>query len=255
MAYIYWIPNSEDGAVQQTQWLYLDTILSQEFTRAGELTTFPIERGQDVADNYKPGPAAISLEVFISNTPLKAAPEDIVRTSRSPKEYKPARGDFAPKELNIPPYDSRTRVYGLPGQRVIQGNVERAKHNAPKFATVLQFAEEVHRVEDVFFALDRLMTNTQPVTILFNGHEYSDLCITNLRAPKTVENGSGMSFFIDLVEISTVSPILVNAPKSTNPVAPEHKPAVDRGRGSPKKPTAMYDSLFDTEAQFILGGW
>ena len=106
-----------------------DAILLEEYTRAAEVSTFTVETGVQYSDHVQPQPRAITLEVFVSDTPttaLLAVGEEGQRAAGAPA------GAQSPLDLGdtLRPYsasDGRPAtqiVAGLPSQRLIQGNVE-----------------------------------------------------------------------------------------------------------------------------------
>jgi hypothetical protein len=50
----------------------LDAVLSEEYSRGGEVVAHPVQRGADLADHLRAGPLELRLQFVISNTPTRA---------------------------------------------------------------------------------------------------------------------------------------------------------------------------------------
>lgn len=221
MALLTWRQLNDKGdPFGPTLFLDFEATLQEEYTRAAEVVTFPVESGALFTDHYQPQPRAITLEVFVSNTPIveKISVDGATDSTANPGGFR------GPKALDLPV--NRAPVAGLAGQRLIQGNASRF----PKKRTVevLQFNGLVTRRIDVFTVLDLLMGAAQPVTILIFGEiELDNFVITNVRAPRTAADGSSQTFTIDLQQITVSDSSVTTA--NDDPSEPRHKPRNDKG--------------------------
>lgn len=209
--------------------LYLDfeATLLEEFTRAADITVFPVENGAVLTDHYQPQPRAITLQAHVTNTPVdfRVELESMRNAARQPPGVK------RPMALTIPPkQQAQTQpVTGLPGQRIIRGNLERGSRAIPRFATILQFDGQITKVVDAFTMLDLLMERRQLVNVLLFGDlEFQDMMIVNLRAPQ--EALDKLTMTIDLVEVrfaDTETTEATSAPEK--PIESSHQKERDTG--------------------------
>jgi hypothetical protein len=185
-----------------------DVTTLEEFTRAADVTLYPIETGALLSDHYQVQPRAIVLTGMVSNSPL---PPPAQLEGKQNAAAAPG-GEFASKQLDIPRMQKitgpvgvpRPIVLGLPSRRLIRGNVERARGGAPSSATVFQFFDDVHRMTDVFQVIDGLMQGRVPVNVLmYDSLEFTNMMITNHRAPRNAGSGGSLSFTINLIQISS----------------------------------------------------
>lgn len=195
--------------------LYLDfdATLLEEFTRAAEVTRFPIENGSVLTDHYQPQPRAITLEVQVSDTPV--APRPLIEGKESAIGV--PLGTVRPKHLDLPV--NKAIVTTVLGARVVESNV--ARFPKQRTASVLQFDGAVYRTVDAFLMLDELIETRQLVDVLlFREVEYKNMVITNVRTPRDVSSGSTLTFTIDLLQVTFADTETGETPE---PVAPEHK--------------------------------
>lgn len=225
MALLTWRKRNSQGEPSgPIQYIDFDATLLEEFTRAAEVTRFPVENGTVLTDHYQPQPRAITLEVTVSDTPTEKRP---IREGMESAVNEPL-GTTRPKHLDLPV--NKAPVTGVTGLRIIQGNVERFAKK--RTASVLQFDGEVYRTVDVFLKLDELIETRQLVDVLlFREVEYSNMVITNVRAPRDPDSGSTLTFTIDLIQVTFADTETEETPRPSNP---EHKPKRDVGNRNGK---------------------
>jgi hypothetical protein len=162
MALLTWRDRNTRGLEIGPLWyLDFDATLLEEFTRSADITTFPIESGAVLSDHHQPQPRAITLEVMVSDTPVK------------PPNTLPGKTSAAPQ----PPGFS--------------------------LGPILYFAGRVTRVVDTFDVLDGLLDNSILVNIvLFGDQEYKNMVISNMRAPRTAEDGTSLTFTVDFLQVA-----------------------------------------------------
>jgi len=239
MSLITWRERDKSGQeIGPTLYIEFDVTTVEEFTRAANVTIYPVERGAVLSDHYQPQPRAITIVGTVSDMPIRGNP--------SPKE---GMQDAVPAPVGIKTLkqlDSASRaqakegirsrpVISLPSGRLILGNIERAQQSLPQYATVLQFDGGVNRVVDVFLKLDELMERRVVVSVLMlNEVVWANMMITSHRAPRVSGLASTMEFTLDLLEINQAT-----AAPTTKPVRAEtkHKAKVDTGKKNPAPPT------------------
>jgi hypothetical protein len=50
----------------------IDAVLSEEYTRGGEVVSHPVQRGADLVDHLRAGPLELRLQFAVTNTPTRA---------------------------------------------------------------------------------------------------------------------------------------------------------------------------------------
>lgn len=209
MALLTWRVRDDSGnPTGPTLYLDFDATLLEEFTRAAEVTRFPVEDGSVLSDHYRAQPRAITLEVQISDTPAGPVFSRDGQTAAAPAPSSSVR----PKALDL--RVNKAPVTGITGARFFSANSERFPKK--RTASVLQFDGVVTRTVDAFLVLDGLMTSAQLVDVLlFRDVEYKDMVITNIRAPRDAQSGSALLFTIDLQQIQFANTDTTSAPKPT----------------------------------------
>lgn len=202
----------QDADTDPIKYIEFDAVMLQEYTRSADVSSYPTETGATISDHVQPQQRAITLEVFVTDSPVRT--HNTVLEGHQAVAGLPV-GYEQPLDLTdyLRPYDATAErgatqvVAGLAGQRVIRGNVERAKqHTRRRSAQVLQFTDGVTRVVDVFAALDALLEERKALKIIFLEKEFANMYITNIRAPIAAPSGSGMTFTLDLIQILEASP-------------------------------------------------
>lgn len=230
MALLTWRKRDTEGAEQgPIKYLSFDATLLEEFSRAANVTQFPVENGSVVSDHYQPQPRAITLDVQVTDTP--AAVRQLIDGMQS--EVNEPLGFVSEKALDLPV--NKAPVTTVLGTRVVTANASRFPKK--RTASVLQFDGEVYRTVDVFLALDELMTSRQLVNVLlFKEVEYQNMVITNIRTPRDAQSGSTLTFSIDLLQIEFASTEVGDAPA---PAAAKHKRKKDAGNKNPTAPSPV----------------
>jgi hypothetical protein len=231
-----------DGQPSGPVWyLEFDATLLEEFSRSADVTIYPVETGAVLADHYQPQPRAITVTGVVSNTPIQ---------NRTPLEGKQdkvpgALGFTALKQLQSAAAAQRAEgivtgpVVSLPGRRLIRGNVERSRMSIPQTAMLFQFGGDVTRIADVFLVIDDLMQERIPVNVLmFDELEFTNMMITNHRAPHVAGAAGSVEFTLNLLQVSTADTASGGTTAAEVRKEPKHKSNKDNGKGNGKPLTA-----------------
>ena len=237
--------NAGAGATPQ-QSMEFDATLLEDYTRAAEATEFPVEDGANVTDHLQPKQAVITLRVFVSDTPTQV-----------PTTFADSTGSIRSTELDLPKYPPQTFSLPTSGRfyrnlsdqaRVLIPN-KGAKGPGASRANVLVFDGRLNRVVNIFEELNRHMTEKTPLSVILGASQvigesnsvytFDTMMITNINAPRTAADGSGMVFTLDLLQIKIVS----RAFAFSNP-----NPEQNRGFGSLDKGRKNPPPLIDVEA-------
>jgi hypothetical protein len=227
-----------DGQPSGPVWyLEFDATILEEFNRAADVTIYPVETGAVLADHYQPQPRAITVAGVVTNTPI------MNRTPLEGKEDKVpgALGFTALKQIQSAAAAQRAEgivtgpVISLPGQRLIRGNIERVRLPIPKTAMLFQFGGDVSRVADVFLVIDDLMQGRIPVNVLmFDELEFTNMMITNHRAPRLAGTAGSLEFTLNLLQVSTADTAPAGTTSGEVRKETKHRPAKDNGKSNPR---------------------
>lgn len=242
--------NTSGDHVGPTWYLNFDALTVEELTRSASVTQYPVETGAVLSDHYQPLPREISLTGVVSETPSapwtnlekmqNAAPPPVMVTRPLQVQVQPAPERVGP--LGIPRPLSTSF---LPGRRVIQSNIERARLYIPQFfpqtlqVTGTDDGREIinsgmTRVARFIEMLDGLMGGRFVVTVVLQtGAEYENMVITDLRAPRVAGSGGAVILSLDLQEIVLASPVTETKQAQVRE-EPKQKPKKARGRKGTK---------------------
>jgi hypothetical protein len=246
--------NTSGDPVGPTWYLNFDALTIEELTRTAEITEYPVETGATLSDHYQPMPRRISMTGVITETPVggwtniegmqnAAAPQAMVE--------RPLQLAIKPDQARIGPAGVLRPISTsiLPGRRVVQSNVERARLYIPKFAHTFQVADgsldsdgnktplrsTATRIASFITVIDGLMeTRTVVNVIMETGSEYGNVMITDFRAPRIAGSSGSVVLSIDMQEVILASPATETKQAQTRS-EPKHKPKKARGRKGKKQ--------------------
>jgi hypothetical protein len=240
--------NTSGDPVGPTWYLNFDALTVEELTRSAEVTQYPVETGATLSDHYQPLPREISLTGVITDTPSgpwtnlegmqNAAAPPVMVERPLPIQVKPDQARLGPAGILRP---ISTSI--LPGRRVIQSNIERARLYIPKFAHTLQVAgtddpytrSGVNRIYRFIEMLEGLIDGRFNVNVVMStGAEYQDMMITDLRAPRIAGSSGSITLSIDMREIVLASPATETKQAQVR-AEPKHKPKKAKGRKGKKQ--------------------
>jgi len=243
--------NTSGTPVGPTWYLNFDALTVEELTRSAELTQYPVETGATLSDHYQPLPREISLTGIVSETP--SGPWTNIEKMQNAAA--PPVMATRPLRLQVQPSPQRVGALGiprpistsvLPGRRVIQSNIERARLYIPQFAQTLQITDTgsaftnrgVTRVARFVEMLDGLMGGRFVVTVILQtGAEYQNMMITEMRAPRIAGSSGAITLSLDLQEVVLASPVTETKAAQTR-AEPKQKPKKAKGRKG-KKPVKV----------------
>jgi hypothetical protein len=241
MSLITWRDMSTSGdPIGPTYYLEFDSCTLEEFNRPANVTQYPTELGVTLSDHYQPLPLQITIAGVVSDTPSGPyRPREQMRDVAPP----PAMIDSPPLRLNIKenvPGLPRVRpVIGLPSQRLVRGNIERATSLIPQYANVLRAAPTatVNRILFFVTALDGLQINRVPVNVLlFEGLTFQNMFITSARPSRVSGAGGQVTISVDLEQVLSADPAQETPNNSPVRTDTEVKPKRNRGAKNPYTP-------------------
>jgi hypothetical protein len=216
-AYLTWIPKS--GRAKS---LYFDAVTDEGQTLTSTVTEHPVEEGPNVADHLRKDLDSVTLEVFVSNSPVY----DV--NSRG--------GKVVPVELKIEKYSAPLEP--TPGSvfNAVGGAISSLFSGEDKYvAQVMKFDEEFDAVGDTLALLRGIRSTAQLVTVVLPSKLYADMALVKIEMRRSRASGDGAVFALEFREVQKVKVSIVAAPSPTEPRA---KPKVKKGPLDPKDAAA-----------------
>ena len=220
-----------------------DVTMSENHEATADVTEHPVELGSDISDNVKQNPASLTVEVYMTSTPIV--------------EGGTAGGVILPQLLEFPTYSPP--LAPTPGALFNAiGNGLTAVSQAifgpppPIVVNLLQFPNQFDPVQATYNTLMDLWTRGQTMSVVTSVTTFNTMVLTNVSLPRTEPGGA--SFTLNFKQIRTVTTATVTAPK----------PAVKRGNPNQAKggqSTSTPDANSGAKASFakqlatkLLGG-
>jgi len=157
-----------------------DATLSEQHTVSVSATQHPIENGSTLTDHVRPNPDALTLDFFITNTPISILGAK-VEGKRYPK--------LGMEKVADSPTGALAAV--IPGGLIPFGG--------------LLFSKTFDRVSAVYEALAKLTKSGTLVTVYTSIRKYENFLLLSVSAPKTAASGNAIAFSVAIQEIKIVS--------------------------------------------------
>lgn len=180
------------------------------------MTEHNVEKGANVSDHVRPGLDKVTLEVFVSNTPLY----DVNGAYNVQLES---------VELDVPVF--KPKVYPTPGSLIstVTGALgDLIKGKTSYKAQVLKM-EKANVVKDALTTLDGWRASGTVGKVFLPWKTYDSMVITKIVVHQQTDHGDAAEFSIDLQEIRLVEALMVSAPKPI-PTETRGKAKVAKGR-------------------------
>ena len=180
-----------------SQFLTFDVITSREHSGDTEVTDHPVETGPDVTDNVRPKPYEITLEAFVTATPIVGG--SLVSTALNPAVYTPP--------LSLTP----GAAFAAVGQGITA--LSNAIFGAPSYnAQILTFADPFDSVGDTLTQLQSFHDNATILTLITAECTYDNVIMTSFKLGKKPETGSGATVAMSFKVLTIVQTSVVAAP-------------------------------------------
>lgn len=157
---VYSLPNG------QTSSITFDACTEQGHESENDVTAEPVESGAPTTDNSRPMQRKVTLQVLVTNTPLKAPPDQFSNVT-----------------------ESRAPVTLKDGTK----------------ANLLQWSAPFDRVAVVERELDRLRENGVRVQLVTSLKTYDDMVIRSLSIQRTNAYGNALHAQISLVQVRVIN--------------------------------------------------
>jgi hypothetical protein len=171
----YAMPSGATGSI------WLDASVSEQHGAQAQVTEHQVESGANIADYVRPMPRKLSLQGFVTNTPI---------TSGRPQL----------------PSTASTNVVGELGgaqQSTLAANGQSYK--------ALTFGVQFDRVKTVYDAIVEAVLAGATFSVFTSLATYTNLIVTNFSAPRDAEHGNAIQFQIDFQEVRIVDSQTVQA--------------------------------------------
>lgn len=155
--------------------LIIDVSISEQYTKAAEVTTQPIETGSDATDNIRPLPDKVQIEGLVSNTPIGG----------------------------VTSYMDGMRGRTQTVTRVINGHT--VSFN------VFRFDDATDRVKAVFGDLGLAVQSGAIFGLTTTLATYENMACTNFNVVRNAQNGNVLRFTMELTKLLFVETTTVAA--------------------------------------------
>jgi hypothetical protein len=198
--------------------LHFDAVLNELCEHTSTVTESAVEEGANVADHVRAENPHITLELFISNSPVRDVNELY-------------NGQVAGLELKVP--EPEKSIPFTPGAAMTAlgdaiGNA--LNPPTPWKAEVLQFPERFNNVQYVESTLIEWKDNGEMGEVITPHRLYENMVITRVSKTRTKETGDGANITVELKGVR-----LVEVKSITAPVPTETRGKVKKPKG--KQPT------------------
>jgi hypothetical protein len=256
-ALLTWTTQSGDFKVFR-----FDVVTTETHEASVDITDHPVELGANVTDHARPQPERLTLEGYVSNKPLlssrgQTSPTDaldqMMAFGQMPLTLPEARALIAQKQvvLDLPKPPIRPNVAGL----VSAGVDALLGAAAPLMATVetsaplpqlplnptlvIALPTFINRVWTMWETLLQARKDAAIITVETGVEYLENMMIERMAVPRTVADGGGASFQLELKRIRIVKSATVAAPI---PTEARGQPPVTRGSQSTKASDADADA-------------
>lgn len=200
----------------QTVDVEFDVVTSETYEAVMAITAHPVEKGAPVVDHAREEPKKLSIEGFVSNTPL---PSNLTDAERNKMASLPVALDYsgANKPQGAPLLSPGGLMQALSSAvDSLLGGGDKLPETVTAFRAVSDMPD---RARDIFEKLEAARTNRSLITASTTLHSVENLLIEHVTVARTVESAGGLPFEIGLTQVRIVSSETVSYPKPSQPRA------------------------------------
>jgi hypothetical protein len=209
-AYITWGDPVEDPFYAYGQ-LTFDAVRSESHDLSAEVTDYAVETGVAVVDHVRPNPDRITLEVFVTNTPVYSAD-----------------GFNEPLTLDLPYPDQAPSGAFAGGFQAVSQALTRPTQVS---VNVMQFDGNIDYVQNALVQLQALKNDATLLTVITPRNTYFNMILERIGMHRERSTGtSGADFSLEFRQILIVSSSIVQAPL---PTIARAVPVVSKGQKDP----------------------
>lgn len=195
--------------------LYFDAVLSEQSEHTASVVEHAVEAGADISDHVREGNDRVTLEVFVSNAPVK----DVNRWYG---------GSVQGVDLDVP--TSNKLPAPTPGallNAAISAAADLLSGKKAYKAQVLKFPSKFNAPKDVLAQLERWKKDAVLGKVILPWKTVENVVITRVSANRAPDTGDAATFMIDFQQIRLVETKLVTSPV---PAEVRGKVAVSKGK-------------------------
>lgn len=173
--------------------LLFDVVTQETQTKSTMITEHPVEAGANVTDHVRPELDRVTIEGFVSNTPIYGlnAPSSMAQI--------PLDTPDPPTPISINGAIDLLSSFISPKQQVV--------------ANVMTFGSANDFVAAVIIALDKLRLNATLVSVICPSFAYDNMIVESVEVNRDASSGTGASISVGLREIRTVKSSVTSAPQ------------------------------------------
>ena len=190
------------------QAIVVDATIEEQHSDTADVTDHPVEEGSDASDGLQNKPPALTLTVFVTNTPIISPNVDGANGSIGTQEIQGGSSAFS--------QTAQGKKKATIDTKTIRRNVN-----------VLSVPDPVTRVETVYANLLRLKEEATILLIVTSLREYDSMVITEITAPRNAKAGGSVSIVLGLRYFRIVSTETVETPEPL-----ETRAEAERRRGA-----------------------
>lgn len=210
--------------------LLLDASPGRTHTASAQVTEHPVEKGTPATDNIRPLPRKLSIEGFITNTPIGPPPvaKQIAGSGAGGTVFLPANdvGGGAGVDAEVTTvtiYPKTTIATYIRGPR------------PPEQVTALDFLEEFDRVTESFVSLVQAVQHGCLFDIATSLATYSNMAATSMTVTETNHAAQALQFTMEFQELRIVT--------AKAALVPPRSKKDDTGSHAPEKADAGEDHV------------
>ncbi len=222
-AFLWW---TTDAGEDKT--LYFDVCTGEDQELVSTVTEYPVEDGVNVADHVQRELDKVSLEVFVSQTPIYDINSRGGKVSKIPIHVTNYKAPLAP---------TPGAVFGAIGGAIKDAIGSLFGGKAETAAQVLQWDTPFDAVAETLAILEQVKNDVQLVNVALPSKLYENMCLVHIGVKGDAGTGTGRSFALDFTELRKVKVQIVDAPLPTEIRAVVKKPkGAQGGKDTPKGP-------------------
>ncbi len=183
--------------------LYFDCCVSESTELDSDATENPVEEGANVSDHVKKQLNKISLELFVSNSPI----EDVNNRGFSLQSV-PLKFERHNAPIPLNPLGAVTSFASAAIGALVGGNDEIS-------AQIYKFGTDFDAVAETLGVLETLRDTAQLIDVVTPKRLHESMFLEKISMSRDGKTGDGATFKIDVKELRKVKVSLVNAPIPT----------------------------------------
>ena len=253
----------------------VDATITEQHSSTSLITDHVVESGVNIVDHVRPEADRLSVEVFVTNTPVTSPGVDDANGAVKGAQIIPGIGPLSQLQRGVQGHLSEVPGFVKTGVALtgpVGGVVASALGGFPVHvsvdpaqwlasgtsgsASLLQFTRPFDRVKAVYDQLRELMTLATPLTLVTGIRTYEDMILTSITAPRDAANSNAMTMSLEFIQVRLVGSEVINEPEPLEVRAAKKKPdgRVDPPPIPPKPTREQLKSLAVVGIDTLIGG-